>query len=132
MSESLLFPYPWGGDLFILNVRTALRSKRHCHNPLGGMSECCGLLMSGTGGLGIHTDCSNNLRQWGCFLLPLSLVILCTCQSKVCWPPDPGDSDILSESQPRFHHSLSEFTPRFHHSLSEFAPRFHHSLSESL
>ncbi len=28
-----LFPTPWGGNLYILNVRTAFGSEHHCHNP---------------------------------------------------------------------------------------------------
>ncbi len=41
VSDSPLFPTPGGGNLFILNVRTAPGSEHHCHNSLSGMSERC-------------------------------------------------------------------------------------------
>ncbi len=41
MSKYSLFPIPGGGNLFILNVRTACGSEHNCHNLLGGMSKSC-------------------------------------------------------------------------------------------
>ncbi len=50
VSKSPLFPTPGGGNLFILNVRTAPGSEHPCHNPLCGMSESCQNCLGG----GIH------------------------------------------------------------------------------